>query len=571
MTSSILGSSQIPTERVEDSLNETHPVTEAHQIVHRSRRVGANRGAKDSNASHVSLLPIESIRKRRAESKLPRHRVRRQTGLILTAFAACLGVILGTTLKNPSYFFEDPSLNHTISTDQVENTPISTRAPKQSEGQEQRNDPWHSGENTLSSDVRNPKGFAGPGDEAPPPLPHLFELAQSHTMMPGETLGGALSRSALNEKDAQNLLKGLTQKIDFKVLRPGDSVELKEIVASTETPMGYLWKNPNDNQDVAEFDKPKGNFLSFDYKVHKKHGAAVHYNATPSAKDGNLNVSRIEAPTKMMVEKVSGVIQSSLYNSLVGAGELSQLANQFADMFGWSIDFYRDPQAGDEFQLIVEKEYSQGDLVGYGKILAAEYINSGRVHSSFRFNSTDGKVSGLFDEKGETSERLFLTTPLALTRITSSYGQRFHPVLKTWKKHNGVDYGASTGTPFWTVASGTVIDARYSASAGNMIRIQHVNGYVTEYFHASKIAPGIQKGVKVKQKQVIGYVGTTGRSTGPHLHFGMLKKGAHVNPSTQKFPGGKPMPSSYKAEFLEQIKPLQEQLKYESATRSVLR
>jgi murein DD-endopeptidase MepM/ murein hydrolase activator NlpD len=138
---------------------------------------------------------------------------------------------------------------------------------------------------------------------------------------------------------------------------------------------------------------------------------------------------------------------------------------------------------------------------------------------------------------------------------------RFHPVLKHQKKHEGVDYGAPTGTPVWTVADGVVKEARVSPSAGNMVVVQHVNGIATEYFHLSKFAEGLRAGARVKQKQLIGYVGSTGMSTGPHLHFGMLRGGSHVDPAKQNFPNAKPVPKVYRDEFTKLVAPLLRDLK----------
>jgi len=188
-------------------------------------------------------------------------------------------------------------------------------------------------------------------------------------------------------------------------------------------------------------------------------------------------------------------------------------------------------------------------------VVAAEYGGQSKIHNGYLFGSADGLVKGVYSDKGLSLEKTFLKSPLELARITSRYGQRFHPVLKRRKKHNGVDYGAPVGTPFWTVADGVVKEAKYSRSAGNMVRIQHSNGYMTEFFHLSKFAKGVKKGKKVKQRQIIGYVGTTGRSTGPHLHYGMKKNDRYVNPSRQNFPAGKPVAKQYMEEYLRDIAP----------------
>jgi murein DD-endopeptidase MepM/ murein hydrolase activator NlpD len=230
-------------------------------------------------------------------------------------------------------------------------------------------------------------------------------------------------------------------------------------------------------------------------------------------------------------------------------------------VFAWNIDFYRQTQRGDEFRVLVEKQYAGGRFLGYGKVLAAEYVNAGSVHRGFIFTSKDGKHSGTYDDEGNALQRTFLKSPMEIARLTSRYGMRFHPVLGRAKKHEGVDYGAPTGTPVWTVADGVVKEARWSKTAGNMIVVQHLNGISTEYFHLSRFAEGMRAGARVKQKQVIGFVGSTGMSTGPHLHFGMLRSGAHVDPGAQKFPNAKPVPKEYRSEFDKLAQPLLEQLK----------
>ena len=267
-------------------------------------------------------------------------------------------------------------------------------------------------------------------------------------------------------------------------------------------------------------------------------------------------MEREETPVETRISALGGEISSSLYVSMIAQGEDSNLVNRFVDVFAWDIDFYRETQKGDRYKVIVEKQYAAGRFIGYGKVLAAEYVNAGTVHRGFNFKSGDGKVTGIFDEKGKAMEKTFLKNPLEIARITSRYGQRFHPVLRRRKKHNGVDYGASRGTPFWAVADGVIKEARYSASAGNMIVLRHANGFETEYFHAQRFAKGLRAGQKVKQRQVIGYVGNTGRSTGPHLHFGMRRRGSYVDPGRQRFPAARPVPQAYQQEYLKLVKPL---------------
>ena len=231
-------------------------------------------------------------------------------------------------------------------------------------------------------------------------------------------------------------------------------------------------------------------------------------------------------------------------------GEFPTLVNEFDRLFGWQMDFYRQQRVGDEFAMLVEKIYIDGVFREYGRVLSGLYKS--RVHGPLLgFKMKQGNGFGVFDEKGRTMERAFLRNPMELTRITSSYGMRFHPVLGKRKKHNGVDYGAPTGTPVWSVAKGRVTHAGWAGASGKLVVIAHSNGYVTIYAHLSRIH--VAKGQWVGQRQIIGRVGTTGRSTGPHLHFGMKKNGRYVDPLRQKFPKGAPLKPALRQPFLARV------------------
>ncbi len=355
----------------------------------------------------------------------------------------------------------------------------------------------------------------------------------------GETLSQALARHDLSQQDASDVIAALGKELNLKLIRAGD-------VFVIEKNLGY-----------AQAQLP---FSLFELIRQETYGIPVRYRVV-RPEQGGLEIARIDTPVIQKRSMLSGKISSSLYEGILSAGGDAGLVNRFSELFGWQLDFYREAQKGDVFKVIVESRYAEGRLVGYGRVLAAEYNNSGKIYRGFHFESPDNKVSGFFDERGQSIEKGFLKAPMALTRITSRYGQRFHPVLRRQKKHNGVDYGAPTGTPFWSIADGVVLEARYSPTAGRMIRIRHRGGYVTEYFHSSRIASGIRPGASVRQKQIIGYVGTTGRSTGPHLHFGMMLNKNYVDPSRQRFPAGQPLPSRFVNSYFTQIKPLLEELK----------
>ena len=356
-----------------------------------------------------------------------------------------------------------------------------------------------------------------------------------------ESLSIVLDRNGISPVDIHHLSRSLKGVFDVRTVRPGREV-------------------------ILERDRKTGLLSSFTYTFRGENGApskAIARRLPNISKDENApRFKALIEDTPIITKSVSlsGKVQSTLYESLIDAGGNAYLVNRFADVFNWDIDFYREVQNGDTFKVITEKKYANGEFVGFGKVVAAEYVNLGRELRGYYFESQDEKVRGYFDNDGKCLEKTFLKNPMEIARITSRYGQRFHPVLKRRKQHNGVDYGASRGTPFWAVADGTVKEARYSSSAGNMIVLRHRNGYQTEYFHAKGFAKGVRRGAKVKQRQIIGYVGTTGRSTGPHLHFGMKKHGRYVNPSRQKFPAGKPIPKKYMGQYEKLLAPYKAQL-----------
>lgn len=272
--------------------------------------------------------------------------------------------------------------------------------------------------------------------------------------------------------------------------------------------------------------------------------------------DGGFATHRVEIAADDRVEVVAGTIDASLWQAFEAGGADGRLAVAFADIFAYTIDFATETQQGDHFYVAFESTWLDGKRLRTGKIVAARYAGvSAGDHSAFAW---DGAY---YDERGESVERQFLRSPLATERITSRYGRRFHPVLGEMKMHAGVDYGAPVGTPAQAVADGKIIWAGPKGPNGNLVAIQHAGGYTTYYAHLSRIATGIRPGAHVKKKQVIGRVGSTGRSTGPHLHFGMKHNGAYVNPLEIDFERGTPLGSAAKKKYLTHIGPLRAKLR----------
>ncbi|WOH37137.1 peptidoglycan DD-metalloendopeptidase family protein [Thalassotalea fonticola] len=236
-------------------------------------------------------------------------------------------------------------------------------------------------------------------------------------------------------------------------------------------------------------------------------------------------------------------ITSNFWNSALNAGMSNNQIMNLANIFGWDVDFALDIREGDSFSVMYEDQYIDGDFVGHGNILAAEFINQGESFQAVRFK--DGEY---YAANGDSMRKSFLRAPVSFQYISSSFKpKRYHPILKRVKAHNGVDYRAPTGTPVKAAGNGRVIAATYNKYNGNYVFIQHANSIVTKYLHFSKRA--VKKGQRVKQGQVIGYVGSTGLSQAPHLHYEFLLNGVHRNPRTVKLPDAEPINKKYKTEF----------------------
>ena len=243
-----------------------------------------------------------------------------------------------------------------------------------------------------------------------------------------------------------------------------------------------------------------------------------------------------------------GLVTSSLWESAEAAQMNPDLIVQLAEIFAWQVDFAREVRANDHWRLSVEQKLVRGKVIGWGSILAAEYVNADQMHNAVLFKS--GEHSGYYAADGTSLRRMFLKSPIKYGRISSTFKRRrFHPILKIFRPHLGVDYAAPTGTPIRAVGDGRVTLAAWHGGGGKTIKIRHNSNYETAYLHMSRFEQGIRTGVRVEQGQVIGYVGSTGQSTGPHLHFEFVHNRKVVDPLTQAFPTAEPVPDRRLAEF----------------------
>jgi murein DD-endopeptidase MepM/ murein hydrolase activator NlpD len=249
-----------------------------------------------------------------------------------------------------------------------------------------------------------------------------------------------------------------------------------------------------------------------------------------------------------------GKVENSLWESALNSKMDPYLIVAMSEIFGWEVDFNREVRLGDKWRITAEKKLVKGQHVGWGSVLAAEYVNSGESHKAVLFRH-EGEDVGYYDLKGESLRKMFLKSPLRFGRVTSRFNKRrFHPKLKIIRPHNGVDLGAPTGTPVRAVADGTVTFSKYRGGGGKTLKLRHNSKYKTAYKHLSRFGKGIRPGVKVKQGQVVAYVGSTGLSTGPHLHYEFFINNRFVDPLRQKFPSADPVSPELKLAFLKQSK-----------------
>ncbi|WP_456405136.1 OapA family protein [Thiolapillus sp.] len=255
-----------------------------------------------------------------------------------------------------------------------------------------------------------------------------------------------------------------------------------------------------------------------------------------SATDEGFEAKEVSREVERRFATATGIIESSLFVDGQKAGLSDAQIMELAKIFGWDIDFALEIREGDQFHVIFEEQYIDGEKLRNGPILAAEFVNRGTTYKAIRYTDKAGDTA-YYDTQGHAKRRAFIRTPVKFARISSRFTRkRWHPVLKRWRSHKGVDYAASRGTPVKATGNGKVVFRGKKGGYGNVIFLRHGGKYTTVYGHLSRFAKGIKNGKKVKQGQVIGYVGSTGLATGPHLHYEFRVNGVHRNPLTIKLP-----------------------------------
>ena len=352
--------------------------------------------------------------------------------------------------------------------------------------------------------------------QSPPPQPQ--ETVLSGKLDRGDTLSSALRSKNLPADFVGAICAALKPAVNLRNAKPGDTFELRL--------------------------SPDGTLLGFSYQ-----SSPIDIYQLTVSPSGKWMVQKREITLEKYWARISGEITSSLFETMDALGESDQLVLDFADIFSWEIDFNSEIQPGDRFQIVVEEYYAGQTFVKYGRILYAEYKSASK-HSQGIYFQQPGVRDDYYTPKGQSLRKALLRSPLKFTRISSRYSRsRLHPILGVRRPHLGVDYAAPEGSPVWAVADGTVVSCGWNGGYGRQVIIRHANGYKSMYGHLSRFAPAIWKGKSIRQKQIIGYVGSTGISTGPHLDFRLLKNSIFRNPQREISPRAPSLSKDQMAEF----------------------
>lgn len=390
---------------------------------------------------------------------------------------------------------------------------------------------------SVSSEIEaTPPSSLSPAEEKPPEARPIKQHAwglnldsfklEKDRISRGETFGSILLKYGISHQKIHHIDQDFREVFDVRRLRTGKPYELAFPKGDSERTASHM---------VYHMD-------------------AVNY--VVFSLGDSLNVERKSKEVTTRQRSITGRIESSLYETILDRGGSPALVMDLSSIYAWTIDFFRIKK-GDYFKLIYEERLVDDSVsIGSGRILACDFNHAGRSFYSFWYKP-DSSYSDYFDEEGKTLRKAFLRAPLEYSRISSRYSpKRFHPVLKRWRSHLGTDYAAPRGTPIKATADGTVIASTYTRGNGNYVKIRHNATYTTQYLHMTRQAKGIQKGVAVKQGDVIGYVGSTGLATGPHVCYRFWVNGKQVDPYKQDLPEADPIKEAYRDDYLEHMKEL---------------
>ena len=343
----------------------------------------------------------------------------------------------------------------------------------------------------------------------------------NHSVSAGETFEGILNEINLDIKEKKKILNFIkNNKIKFKI-----------------------YENQKISFDIDNLEKKK--ITKITIPINKKKDLILSSN-----KKNSFDYSELNKKLTMTTRYTENFIKNSLYKAAIEKKLAPNIIVQFAQIYGFQVDFQRDIRKNDSFQIVYEEfKNDENKTVDFGNILYANLILKGKSLELYYFNSEKDKINDHFDGSGQSIKKTLMKTPINGARLSSSFGNRKHPILGYTKLHTGTDFAAPMGTPIMASGTGVILKAGWCGGGGNCVKIKHNSTYSTVYAHMSKFARGIKKGVRVNQGQIIGYVGSTGMSTGPHLHYEVIKNGKKINSQTLKLPSGKKLTGKSREDF----------------------
>ena len=346
-------------------------------------------------------------------------------------------------------------------------------------------------------------------------------VTTTDTLRSGETLSELFARNGVTGAAFTTVASQLA--VDLRRLRPGTAFAFRRH-PDASTPAEVTFRLSREQRATIAF-------------------GDTSWMAQAVPIDWHADIVRVEGPIDQTLYQA---LDGSIADSILPKPERDALAWELADVYAWEVDFTRDIRPGDHYSIVAERFTTPDGEVRFGRVLAGDLIVGGREYTAYRFDQPGGQ-SGFFDAQGKSLRRQFLRAPVQFRRLASGFGGRRHPVLGTWKKHEGLDYAAAMGTRVMAAGDGTVTKAGRSGGYGNLVEIRHLNGIITRYGHLSRI--DVHVGQRVKQEQLIGAVGSTGMSTGPHLHYEFRVGGVARDPRSIQAGAGTPVATADRADF----------------------
>ncbi|MFY9269633.1 MAG: peptidoglycan DD-metalloendopeptidase family protein [Candidatus Manganitrophaceae bacterium] len=348
------------------------------------------------------------------------------------------------------------------------------------------------------------------------------KLVREHTLKAGDSLSGVLSVLGVAQEEILGILNAARKVYDLRTVLPGRKVTV------------FLEQAP---QAVA----------TFLYEIDPFRSLRIERS------EGGFHAREEKTPLERELMSRQGTISDTLYDSARRSGVPAEAILDLSDIFAWDVDFSTEIQSGDRFQIVYEVFKKGDEVLRIGRVLAAELINSGTGYRAYYFSNGEGN-GDYYDETGASLKKAFLKSPLRYRHISSGFTtRRFHPVLRVNRPHLGIDFAAPRGTPVMAASKGVVTQVGWNGGYGKTVTLRHGNGYSTLYGHLSRYEKGIRKGMRVEQGEVIGRVGSTGLSTGSHLHYTLMKHGRPINPKEADVVRGEPLPKTWETSFKQNV------------------